>query len=800
MSIRALEYMLEVLLRMKAPRIAAYSTAAILMALFSLLAWRLLYSPWSPIVIHLNDRLFRDAKIYVPENPMKGTYLESITVDGIFSQRISASSWKFTAEYPEQRIMWWCTPAALSMVPFDADRFVRNHLTRNGREIPGINYLNPDEVAQQRPGTWGWNDSRICFSTPMGSNSLAQPEGEFIAHYEVQQEALKAIYPSLSDSPAEFVDDLIVREYDNGDIIMISRPALLAPAGSRFEFPLELSHQTMLTFGIGLKDFVRPIIKDASLLRNLRPGPVSFKVSIRSSAQERDEETLFQREIQPDRKNPGETEFVRLDLSRWSGRKVDLILRTEKGDGNDDPKKEKGNFHIGYWASPVIDDHIRGGPSRPNIILLVIDALRPDHLGCYGYKRLTSPGIDRLAASGVRFERAISQSTWTVSSMASLLPSSYASQHGRVAEYPIKPIPDGVTMLAEYLSKAGYCTSAFVTNPHLSPDLGFHRGFEEHTLLNDWQNPTDMMIQWIRHHENRPFFAFGHYMEPHSLYFPHKEYDFLPGYQGRILNDPNKFCDLKIYKPGEPFQTKVNVRPGELEKMIALYDGEIRYADETISRLISELRGRKLARKTLVIITADHGEEFADHGWYFHGYTLYSELTKVPLIFSFPGLLPEGKTISTRVQLVDVMPTILDVAGIDAPSNLAGKSLLPLIRGNKKAKRMFESSPCFSETAFRSPYKAAMIKGHFKLIWEEETGRTHLFNLARDPVEKMDLAVTMSPKSEKLVKELKSWIQTQRMKHKRLTDVSHASRDIRAHRLKMDKRILKRLKSLGYLQ
>ncbi|MBW2149154.1 MAG: sulfatase [Deltaproteobacteria bacterium] len=786
---------------MKAARITVYSAAIGLMVILSLSIWRLWYSPLSPTVIHLNDRLSQDAKIYLPENPMKSTFLESLIVDGIFTQKISAGNWEFAKEYPEHRTVWWCTPASFPMVPFHADRFARNRLTRNGRDVPGIDYLNREEVERQRPGSWAWVDSNICFSTPMGVNPPAPPQGEFIARYEVHPEVLKKIYSSLPADVTEFISTTIISGSDVEDVAAVSRPAFIAPAGSRFEFPLELSHPSLLTFGIGLKDIFRPMIKDAQLLERLRPGPVAFEVSLRSDGLEPDGKILFQREIHPDPENPEKMEFVRLDLSPWSGRTVDLIFRAEKIDGNNDPEKETEAIHAGYWANPIIEDRIRSRSSRPNVILLVIDALRSDHLGCYGYQRPTSPAIDALAAGGVRFETAFCQSTWTASSIASLFTSSYPSQHGRLAEYPVTPIPNGLTTLAEHLRKAGYHTAAFATNPHLNSDTGFHRGFDEHTLLNDWQNPTDKMIQWIRQHENGPFFVYGHYMEPHSLYTPHEEYDFLPGYQGRILNDPVTFCDLKIYEPWEPFQLKVNVTPGELEKMIALYDGEIRYVDETVSRLISEIRSREeLARKTLVIVTADHGEEFADHGWYFHGYTLFRELIDVPLIFSFPGFMPEGKTISTRVQLIDVMPTILDIAGIEAPRDLAGKSLLRLIRGDKKAKRMFENRPSFSETAFRSPYKATMIKGRYKVIWEEGTGRIHLFDLEQDPGGERDLAVTMRPQSEKLVKELKSWVRNSRMKHKRLMAASRASKGSKAHRPKVSKRILQRLKSLGYLQ
>lgn len=367
-------------------------------------------------------------------------------------------------------------------------------------------------------------------------------------------------------------------------------------------------------------------------------------------------------------------------------------------------------------------------PDRaPNLVLVSIDTLRADHLSCYGYERETSPNIDALAAAGVRCERAYSPTSWTLPAHLSLLSGLAISVHGmcdeRLLEVVARPgppdeLPLRGTFLAEVLSRRDYATAGFYTWKYLEPQFGFGSGFdvwqrEGHSIyshpdyaararrartsgdaaalnalreevphLFDDQRPTsgeamDSALAWIDGHADQPFFLFLHLFDVHDDYRPPGEYAtrFDPDYTGT-------FDGRGISSRNSAFRADMPRR--DFEHALALYDGEIAWVDEQIGRLLERLDALDLAEDTLVVLTSDHGEEFFEHGNKTHRTQLFRESVEVPLIFRWPGKLPEGHVVRGTTGIVDVAPTVYGLFGIDGPAALTGADLSPALRGERE--------------------------------------------------------------------------------------------------------------------
>jgi arylsulfatase A-like enzyme len=388
-----------------------------------------------------------------------------------------------------------------------------------------------------------------------------------------------------------------------------------------------------------------------------------------------------------------------------------------------------------------------------NVVIIGVDTLRRDHLGCYGYERETSPNIDRLADESVLFEDAVSQCPWTLPSFATVLTSLYPSQHG--AGF-LKPgsgafgnrMSTAFPPLAMMLLKQGYSTGAIVNAPALAPELGVDRGFEFYSTAPRWDErvadaTTKDALNWIDEHLEGPFFLFVHYFDPHLTYAPPAPYDtiFDPGYQGEI----GKAFDRESYsKMSEHLSRENDPRvQADWNHIRALYDGEIAFTDEAVGELLNGLEKRDLRDNTLIVFLSDHGEEFNDHGGFEHGHTLYDELIKVPLMFSLPGQLPENVRVSQQVRLLDVVPTILSVLGIRPWTHLEGADLMPLISGEGEPKSggasLLPSGFAYSESMLYGTEKKSVTAYPWKLIYDTVTEEEALLNLAQDPGEKTDL-------------------------------------------------------------
>jgi arylsulfatase A-like enzyme len=389
------------------------------------------------------------------------------------------------------------------------------------------------------------------------------------------------------------------------------------------------------------------------------------------------------------------------------------------------------------------------GKERPriNLVIIGLDTARADHLGCYGYERRTSPAIDRLASEGTLFEYALSHSPWTLPSFATVFTSLYPTQHG--AGFLRSTMGSGFPTLASILADHGYSTGAIINTAALSPAFEIDRGFAYYDVVQMStrriaDGTTQDALAWIDAQGGDPFFLFVHYYDPHLPFSPPAPYDTLfdPDYAGALGNSFT--AEFLATDRMNGFERMNALAERDKQHIVALYDGEIAFADRAVGDLIDGLEVRELRQHTLVVFLSDHGEEFFDHGGFAHGHTLYEELLRVPLVFSLRDGIPSGARVPGMVRLVDVMPTVLSLLGIDNDEHMEGRNLGGLFRGGAAAgppaADALLSHEGFAEALLFGPEQKSVAAFPYKLIRHMSTGREALFNLDEDPGERVDLA------------------------------------------------------------
>lgn len=339
-----------------------------------------------------------------------------------------------------------------------------------------------------------------------------------------------------------------------------------------------------------------------------------------------------------------------VDLSPWAGQPVEVRLSTHSAGGN-----------VGFWSSP----ELRGEPiERMNVVMILEDTLRADHLSCYGYERQTSPARDAMAADGVIFTSAFAQGTETRVSCPSLMTSLFPTATG-VWNFRHK-LADNFVTLPEALRAQGFTTAAFIQNNQAGTITGLHQGYDVfYDEFSVGEGPdkmySDRVYDWLQDNGDRNFFLYLHLMDPHDPYEPPDEFN--------------------VWRDEVPEGTPPG-REGGYEVEKANYDGEILWNDHYFGRFMARLEQMGLKENTLFVFTSDHGEYFGEHGLELHVPPAYTEVLNVPLIMALPGRLPSGARVETPVQLTDVMPTVLELTGIPPdPFLMQGDSLLPLVRG-----------------------------------------------------------------------------------------------------------------------
>ncbi len=357
----------------------------------------------------------------------------------------------------------------------------------------------------------------------------------------------------------------------------------------------------------------------------------------------------------------------------------------------------------------------------PHVIVYLIDTLRADHVGCYGYERDTTPTLDRLAGDGVLFERPYTPSSWTRATVGSIFTGLLPPRHG--AQRRDQALRADVPTLAEVLQARGYATAGFVSNPNVLPVFGFGRGFDQFVDVESVSRDTRAaevhaaVFDYLDRRQDRtqPLFLYIHTRDPHAPYEP------LPPFDERFQPDPAW---------------------NHYEKTKALYDGEIAYNDQELAGLLERLEQEGIAANALMVFLSDHGEEFFEHGGWQHGSTLFEEQLMVPLIATFPAGAHAGSRVERPVRVMDLLPTIAEVVGAEPPGGTDALSFLPLVTGGADAEY---SPPNYAHLDLDIYLVSSLIDGDLKLVRRElpEKGAgVKLFDLAADPLEKDDLAPT----------------------------------------------------------
>ena len=404
----------------------------------------------------------------------------------------------------------------------------------------------------------------------------------------------------------------------------------------------------------------------------------------------------------------------------------------------------------------------------PNVVLIVVDTLRADHLSCYGYTAIHTPHIDRLAGDGIRYANTFSQASWTRPSIATILSGLYPSSHGAIHKADI--LPDRVDTLAENLQRFGYRTVGFADNANISQAFNFQQGFDEYhylapsfffladepaaqlalysglrlireRFLSHWVDVhhyyqpaevvTGEVTSWLAAGaERQPFFLFVHYMDAHDPYMVHP------------FN-------------GEGYARVANPNPpaAVAERYRQLYDGEIEYLDEHLGALLDVLRTRNLYDRSVVMLTADHGEEFQEHGGWWHGTTLYDEQIHVPLLVKPPGTSVAGRVIQELATSLDIAPTVLAAAQAPIPAAFQGH-VLPLDDGQPPVRESV-----FSEEDLEGNVLQAVRTKEWKLMTANSDNPRGLppealFDVVRDPGEMSNVRTTQPAAAETLRAEL----------------------------------------------
>jgi len=377
----------------------------------------------------------------------------------------------------------------------------------------------------------------------------------------------------------------------------------------------------------------------------------------------------------------------------------------------------------------------------PNLLVMTICSLRPDHLGAYGYEQALSPNIDRLAERGALFESVASPSPQTLPSHVSIFTGAYPRSHGAISngsilggEYPV---------LAELMWKQDYLTGAFVSSHNLMESCGLERGFDSYWSLHDkfsvphigsfYRDPvdpvTDVTIEWMKKYGESSFFCWLQWSHPHRPYSPPAGYAAGAGNASRSI--PYAGDERRV------------LSADEVEQVIGLYDGEVKFADEQVGRIVDQLDSLGLLDQTIIVLTSDHGEILNDRGSYFGSeIDLYDETILVPLIVYIPSAyLPSSEAAPSRVEsfvsTLDIMPTVLEILALEPPAGLEGRSLLALLKGEEQYAPLMAFSQTFPEQKDALP-RHAVRTANSKLVWKEtQTGEIdrEFYDLAADPGE-----------------------------------------------------------------
>ncbi len=424
-------------------------------------------------------------------------------------------------------------------------------------------------------------------------------------------------------------------------------------------------------------------------------------------------------------------------------------------------------------------------PPPPDVVLVVVDTLRADHLALYGHGRATSPSLDALAADGVVYDRALAHAGWTLPSMASILTGRYPSEHQATRDpddvLRFNRLDEQLPTLASLLAERGYRTAAWVNNTYMAPEFALDKGFEIYDYEGsgafggrDALATVESALAWLEASE-QPAFAFIHLMEPHYPYLPP------PHLRRRFTGPEEPPVELMFFSPTElATNARWTKRFSDEQRawIERLYDEEVLAADEAIGRLTGGLRAQGRWDRSVLAVTADHGEELWDHGAFEHGHALYGELIRVPLLLRAPGL--EAGREARLVQHADLFQTLLALSGTPAPVEAHGLDLRRLPEQDR---------PVLSEDCLYGPPRVALTHGDQRLILNLQSKAANVFEL--DEHAQGDVRVEEQARAEQLAPPL--------VQQLRLLRGDLKPRSLPERTAPLTSEAMEQLRSLGYL-
>lgn len=563
-----------------------------------------------------------------------------------------------------------------------------------------------------------------------------------------------------------------------------SKRSITAPLAAKLSFPLELPRDAELVFSTTL------------LSEHRAPrARVDFRVEL--SLEGRAVE-VFRRE-----ESAGEESAwrdARIDLGAWGGRSVTLALSTEPASGATSVPWASRVRPV--WGEPSIRTRKTtplGPNERPSFVVLLVDTLRADYLGAYGFEGAISPNLDRLAAESLLFENCFANAPWTKPSIATLFTSLPPAVHGVTGMG--KPawsgeggltqvLPEEAETIAERFQAAGYRTAAFVANPFISPRYGYSQGFEVFERKAKTEPLLASAREWLAaRSQNReePFFLYLHVMDVHGPYHaPRRDYEAVRRQMDRDGSrtlTAEEYARIPEYLRQTEWVTKEE--PYRLESWRAKYGAGVHAFDRAVGPFLEELRTSGVLDRAYFVLTADHGEELMEHGGWNHGNSLYDHQLHVPLLIRKPLAEDAGRRVGSLVSLIDLMPTLSALGRVDVPAGTLGRDFSGILRGAGGE----GAAAVFASAVNEKPRVSSVRTLDHKLIWDEERDSLELYDVVADPKECRDLGAQDASSVARMKTYLRGELERNR-----------ARGSLSPEAIPIDEELRDRLKALGYVR
>ena len=536
---------------------------------------------------------------------------------------------------------------------------------------------------------------------------------------------------------------------DPGDALRAdgARESLVLAPGSSTAWRVEVPAGAALRFGIGV---------EGDKQRDDTRAALRFTVAI-------DGRAAFTRDVNPAARRGDRRWFdERLDLAEFAGRTIDVALGVASESGGQAPAGSAGWSRVRVVRETPVPRQ-RAAVDRPNVVVVLVDTLRADSVGLYAGGKSITPRLDALGDEGLVFTQAVSQSSWTLESVASLMTGLHPRAHGArgrearsqsLAEWGV--LGDDAVTWAEAAARAGITPFGVSANPLVSRGTNLAQGFETFVELpwspegRNWPDASAVnaaFLAWLRTHGGYRFVAYLHFMEPHDPYTPPDPPAAPAGVRPAIARGWVRDAANRInWSHARPLSDD------EIAHLRERYRSEVSAWDASLETLLDGLRSAGVRERTILVVTSDHGEEFQEHGRLTHGSHLYEETVRVPLLLRGPGI-PPGRR-DDAVQGIDVFPTLARLLGVAPPPGLPGHDLLGA--GTPPPSAVLETSRGILPDGARADL-VAMRTARWKLIETPRLARRELYDLANDPAERADRAASSAAELAELGAALERW-------------------------------------------